>query len=238
MGRAYSLPLARPLLCRPLGQGEGVHEAVPFQIRSLFLLAFLACLPVGASALTLQLSTISSDETDPADLTADFEIDVVGTTLTIEVTNTDLNGAEFNINQIFFNGSDDVTSIAFDGATHSVAGDVTAAWAPLESSAFVNGAFGTFDYALTDGVGENNPNIIEPGEMITFSFTVNAGLTAEDFAVANAQGWQIAAKFVNGPDDDSAFGAGDGGFPPVPEPLTAALLASGLVGLVRMGRRR
>jgi hypothetical protein len=42
----------------------------------------------------------------------------------------------------------------------------------------------------------------------------------------------MGAKFVNGPGDDSAFGAN------VPEPSTASLLGLGLVGVAAIRRRR
>jgi hypothetical protein len=115
---------------------------------------------------------------------------------------------------------------------------VTAAWAPLESGPSPDG-FGVFDFGLTDGVGENNVNIIEPGESIAFVFTVNAGLADADFIVAQGEGYLVAAKFTNGPDDpedpgneDSAFGAS------TPEPGMLGLLALGFAGLlVAAGRR-
>jgi hypothetical protein len=99
--------------------------------------------------------------------------------------------------------------------------------------------FGTFDFGLTDGVGENNANIIEPGENIVFVFGVNAGLADADFIVGNDMDYLVAAKFVNGPDDpedpgneDSAFGAA------TPEPGMLGLLALGLAGLLVVARRR
>lgn len=52
---------------------------------------------------------------------------------------------------------------------------------------------------------------------------------------------QAAAKFVQGPEDDSAFAAANGdGFPPAgaPEPLVSVLLGTGLAGLHASGRRR
>jgi hypothetical protein len=208
-------------------------------MKLLRLLVFLVAATAAnqAQALTVQCCTATSEDPIvlPSDVSATFDFDVLGTTLTLVVTNTDLSALGFNINAIYFNASGDVTSVTFDSATHSVAGDVTAAWSPLLENEMVDG-FGVFDLGLDDGVGELNVNIIEPGEAVTFSFTVNAGLDPGDFVLENGSGWEIAAKFVNGPGDLSTFGAGDDDFPPAPEP---ALL--GLVGLAVLGwagRRR
>jgi hypothetical protein len=51
----------------------------------------------------------------------------------------------------------------------------------------------------------------------------------------------VAAKFINGGNvyggpNDSASGASPAGFPPIPEPSSAALLIAGLGGLLAAGR--
>jgi hypothetical protein len=181
-----------------------------------------------ASATTINLSSVSSDATPASQLDASFDFSVAGTTLTLTVTNT---GSDFNINQIYFNGSDDVVSLSLASATHSAAGDVTSVWAPVEPGSSADG-FGAFDFALTDGVGETNVNIMEPGESIVFAFSITGAgaYTDADFIVGNVNDYLAAAKFVNGPGDDSAFGT-------VPEPGTLALLALGAAGLA-LGRCR
>ena len=192
----------------------------------------------GAGATTVACCDVSSDATPASQLDITFDFSVVGTTLTVTVTNDDGGGFGFNVTEIYFNGSANVTSVSFTSATHSVAGDVTAAWAPLESGPSPDG-FGVFDFGLTDGVGETNVNIIEPGESIAFVFTVNAGLADADFIVAQGEGYLVAAKFTNGPEDpespedeDSAFGAS------TPEPGMLGLFAVGLAGLGLAARRR
>ncbi len=192
----------------------------------------------GAGATTVPCCDASSDATPASQLDITFDFSVVGTTLTVTVTNNDGGGFGFNVNEIFFNGSSNVTSLSFTSATHNVAGDVTAAWAPLEPNTMVDG-FGIFDFGLTDGTGETNPNIIMPGENIVFLFTVNAGLADTDFIVANSGGYLVAAKFTNGPDDpedpgneDSAYGAA------TPEPAMLGLFALGIAGLLVVARRR
>jgi hypothetical protein len=199
-----------------------------------FAAAALLALGSSASATTITLSTVSSDATPVSQLDATLDFVVSGTTLTLTLTNT---GVDFNVNQVYFNGSGLVSTLSLISATHSVAGDVLAAWAPIELGSSADG-FGAFDYALTDGVGQTNPNILNPGENVVFVFTVNAGLTDSDFIVGNVNDYVAAAKFVNGPadpespeDEDSAFGT-------VPEPATSLLLVLGLAGLAFAGRQR
>jgi hypothetical protein len=203
----------------------------------LLLAALLLGLASPALATTIvNLSSVSSDATDPALLDAEFEFSVAGTTLTLTVTNT---GSDFNINEIYFNASGSVTGLTLSSATHSVQGDVSAAWLPIELGSSPDG-FGAFDFGLTDGVGANNPNIIEPGEDIVFVFSISGGggYTDADFIVANLNDYTAAAKFVNGPDDPESPGDEDSAFGAVPEPLTAWLLAAGLAGLLAAGRKR
>lgn len=185
-----------------------------------------------AGAGTIVCCELSSDATPASDFDAVFEFEVAGTTLTLTVTNTD-GGAGFNINEIYFNASSDVTSLSFTSATHSVALDVTTAWSPLETNPMVDG-FDVFDFGLTDGMGETNPDVMEPGESIVFLFAVNAGLDQSDFTVGNGSGYTVAARFVNGPGDDSGFGTTT----QIPEPATLGILGLGLAGLVVASRRR
>jgi hypothetical protein len=201
------------------------------------LVAVLLGLASPALATTIvTLSTVSSDATDPSLLDAEFEFSVSGTTLTLTVTNT---GSDFNINEIYFNASGSVTGLTLSSATHSVAGDVSAAWLPIELGSSPDG-FGAFTFGLTDGVGETNDNIIEPGEDIEFVFAISGGGTYSDadFIVGNENGYTAAAKFVNGPDDPELPGDEDSAFGTVPEPLTAWLLAAGLAGFLAARRKR
>lgn len=216
-----------------------------------FGLALAAALTLATPGLatTISLSSVSSDGTPASQLDADFDFSVSGSTLTLTVTNT---GSDFNINEIYFNASGLVSGLSLTSATHNVAGDVSAAWLPIEVGSSADG-FGTFDFALTDGVGETNVNVIEPGEEIVFVFSItgSGGYADADFIVANEDGYQAAAKFVNGPPDPEcvglteptemcpgAAGTEDSAFGAVPEPLLGWLVAVGLGAAVAAGRKR
>lgn len=195
-----------------------------------------------ADALTITLSDMSSDSTPASTLDAVLDFTVLGgNQLQIVATNTTTAPDEFNINQLFWMGSGDVTSLTLVSATHSVEGDVFDAWNPVETVVHVAG-FGDFDFGLTEGVGETNPDVIQPGNSVTFVFDITGACATaldcdpvDDFlSVATANGKSVAGKFVNGPGDDSAFGASA----PIPEPGTFALGALGLLGLALQSRLR
>jgi hypothetical protein len=190
-----------------------------------------------AQASTINLSSVSSDATPASSLSATIDTQILGgDTLQLTVTNDTTAPNEFNINQVYFNGSDDVTSLVLSTATHSDIGDVLGDWAPVVHVAGANG-FGDFDFGLLDGEGENDPWLIGPTESIVYVLAITGNCataydcTMDDFNVGNANGFTFAAKFVNGPDDDSAFGT-------VPEPATALLVPLGLGLACWRGRSR
>jgi hypothetical protein len=199
-------------------------------------LAVLLLAPGAALATTITLSNVSSDATNPGLLDADFDFSVSGATLTLTVYNT---GSDFNVNEVYFNAAAGVTTLSLSSATHSVNGDVSAAWLPIEIGPSPDG-FGAFDYGLTDGVGQTNPNIIGTGENVVFVFSINGGIgtfTDADFIQENGNGYTAAAKFVNGPDDPESPGDEDSAFGTVPEPGTFGLLGLGIAGLAALRRR-
>jgi hypothetical protein len=177
--------------------------------------AALGIAPVAsASVFELHLSDFSSDQTLANDLSATWEFSVVGDQLAITVTNDTVAPSEFNMNQLFWNGSAAPDAVMVSG-------------------------FGKFDFLLRNGQGETDPSLINPGETLGFMFTIFGGADAEDFATSfsvpsSPEGISviIAAKFVNGPGDDSAFGAA------VPAPGVLALI--GVAGVIagRPRRRR
>jgi len=209
------------------------------------VLAFALSLTLASpnQAATLNLSDVSSDATPAGDLLGTITFDVlVGDVLSLTLENQTVAPDAFNINGVWWNGDGGVTSLSLTSATHSANGDVLAAWSPIELGTSANG-FGAFDFALTDGVGAGNPNIIQPGQSIVFLMAITGSCTTtscttSNFILENAEGYLAASKFVNGPDDpespgfeDSAFGA------IIPEPSTVLLLATGL-SLLAAGRRR
>lgn len=214
--------------------------------RFLLLLGVGLAWSASASATTITLSDVSSDNTPASQLDATYEFMIsAATELTLTVTNTTDadavdNDAEFLMNGVWFNAMSNVTGLSLDSATHSVSGDVFAAWQPAVAGATPNG-FGSFDFGLDDGLGATNPNLIGAGENIVFVLTITGTgpFVMSDFEVANAQNYSAAGKFVSctGNDcvelDDSAFGAAI-----IPEPSTGLLLALGLAGLSTRRRTR
>jgi hypothetical protein len=211
--------------------------------RRLVLGALVALLLLAgqAGATTLSLSEFSSDFTDPHALAASLDFDVTGTTLTFTVTNlTDLANlqfgtGEYDMDAAYFNGSSDVSGLTLLSATHSVAGDVFGSWyLATSTNARRADGFGVYDFALLNDLHEP---LIGPSESLVFVFSISGSgpFAAADFIqLSSIPPGHIqalgAAKFLNGPGDNSAFGA-TADFPEVPEPGTLSLFALGAMGL-------
>lgn len=179
----------------------------------------------GATASIITLSQFSSDETDPALLSASFDFAVSGSMLTLSVTNDTLAPNDYLISAVYFNAPDGVT-LSFDGLT---------GWTFLTDQGA--DGFGRHDFALIDGQGQN-PAQIGPGETVLFSFTILAGsptpqsiLSSFSVIPPGNQPVVVAAKFRAGPGDDSAFGAS------IPAPGALPLVLGG-IALVNRRRRR
>jgi hypothetical protein len=212
--------------------------------KTALLVVASALMTGSAQAATIVLSQASTDETDPADLDAVLEFTIVGgDTLSLEIENN----SDYTINEIFFNSSDDVSSLSLASVSNG------SSWAPSTGpEGNKAGGFGTFDFAYAS---DGNDEGIQSGDTVTFEFDISGpcadtmSCTMADFVGPDTfsssppatQLAQAAAKFVQGPGDDSAFGAANGdGFPPVgvPEPTASLLLGLGLTGLYASGRRR
>ncbi len=195
--------------------------------RQTGLLAGAAALwcATGASASFIDLSTHSSDNTDPSRLSARLDFQVSGSTLTLSVTNGTSGSYEYTLNRLYFNvdPSSGVTGLELTRAPSG--------W-DLVTDKKVAG-FGYFDFGLIGGVG-NDPWNILPGETVVFTFEILGSAAGKgDFIRGlSTKGFVAASKFIRGPGDDSAFGAA------IPAPGALALLGAGaLLGCTRRRRR-
>lgn len=194
--------------------------------RCIFVLAgavSLCALAAHANAATIHLSTHSSDETPPSFFSATLEFSVTGSQMTLAVTNDTAVPFDYRITEVFFNGGSNVTGLSLIGAPANWS-LLTGAQAP---------GFGVFEYSVR--FNGNPPQAINAGATAFFTFNVTgAGFVAEDFitnfsTIPPGQMTAIAAaKFQDGPDNDSGTGAY------VPAPGAAAPL----LGLLAIASRR
>ncbi len=203
-------------------------------IVAIFVAAIMGVGLFDAQADVITLSGFSSDGTSPGDLDAIIEFSVAETILSIEVWNL-TDGPDsgedtgYDIMSIYFNATENVSGLTLT--------DPTSVWIlyPLSNHTKAGG-FGQFDFALIDGMG-NDPHQIDGEAFEIFTLTVEGmGVSASDFhsdlsvCPPGNSPMLVAAKFVNGPGDDSAFGA-------VPEPATVSLLGLGSLSLLRRRRK-
>ena len=182
-------------------------------------------LTTAVPASMIDLSDLSSEAgVSPGLLNATMEFSISGDTLTLTVTNNTADPDSFRMNELYFNAPDGVT-LTFDGSPGwSMSTNVSAA------------GFGTFDFGLDGGQGQSQAQIFA-ADVVAFTFTITGGApTMDDFVTffstippGNTPAI-VAAKFVGGPSDASAYGAA------IPAPGVLALL--GAAGLVSGRRRR
>ena len=196
-------------------------------------LALAVCLvgPCPAEASTiLQFSDFSSDETLPGDLTARVTFEVTGTQLQITIDNQ----SDYQIAQLYFNTHTELTGLDFSTSPNPD-------WTISGSGEFQDekvGGFGSFNWLIDFGSGDSR---LEAGDTTNLILD----MAGDDFSsiessISNTLSTippgdirvYAAIKFEAGPEDDSAFGA------VVPLPGTCLLLASGLLGLVAIKRRK
>ena len=202
-------------------KNRGTNAALAASFSSFFFA------PMLHAGTVLELSDRSSDETPASFLSASFHFSVSGDLLTLGVFNQTEAPFEFNLSEIFFNGASPVD-------------DLNLLTAPPGWSFLLNqraDGFGRFDFAL---IGEHGTNaaIIEPDDSAVFTFDIlgDGPFTDASFTTAmssippGSTSVVAAAKFVNGPGDDSAFGA------LVPEPVTGILVWSGWMAVLARKR--
>ena len=198
----------------------------------LFGLVALAPLLRGDGALAgvaLTLSDASSDETDAEMLDATLTFTVLDGTLTLTVRNDTAGADAFDISAVYFNVGADIADLSL------VLGEPGWSLLPRQRA----DGFGRFDFALLSVRG-NDPDEIAPGESSSFILDIEGAGSFHDLdfttdfrALPPGSTPSIAAaKFVNGPGDDSAFGV------VVSEPGTALLISICLGLLGRRSRHR
>lgn len=191
------------------------------------VVSFSAVTGTAHAGIVLTLSDLSSDETQPELLSATFDFIVDGDALQITVRN-DTDAADgFDIDAVYFNVRPGIDGLELTTLTDG--------W-QIMTDQRADG-FGTFDFSLQTA-GGNDPAEIAPQQAVTFMLQIQGDRPFDetDFTTQfsnippGSHPAIAAAKFVNGPGDDSAFGA------VVPEPTTIALLAFGAIALLRRPR--
>jgi hypothetical protein len=199
------------------------------RIRRPLLLAVVAMAALGlvfeAGAMAIQLSYESSDpELAAADLAATLDFEVVGSTLTLNVSN---DSTDFDLAGIYFNITASDATLALRSGPKD--------WileAPSDKNPTDIGAFGVFDSIVwVKGRKADNAKL-SPGDVASFTFSIDSAgpLTAEDFTaelsmIGEGEIAALAAGRI-GTGKDALIGATH-----APEPTTALLVGMGMMML-------
>lgn len=229
------------------------------------LLLFLAA-PAQAIPLEYTLSDMTSEQEEIDDdlcavapcgtpasvLDATVTVELSGSDLKITVDNNTSGGSgagDYDISEIWLN----ISGVTVNSVSPAGSGaGATSDGYDLAVPSTVDG-YGTFSVGIVvHGDVNQNDDLITAGQqnvMIILGCSDIGGCAAASI-VDTSKGKQVAAKFINGgavydegpgnklDGNDSAYGASGEGFPPIPEPGTAALLFVGLSGLLAATRRR
>lgn len=168
----------------------------------------------------LTLSDFSSDETSADVLDATLAFSVSGSVLTLSVSNETTSPNPFDLSAIYFNATPEVAGLALTGAP--------AGWELLVVQSA--DGFGTYDFALQSDLNADSAKIVS-GDTQDFIFDISGSgpfletfFTTEFSTIPPGETPGLAAaKFVSGPNDDSAFGV------VVPEPATLVLMLGGML---------
>lgn len=229
---------------RPGGYGRnGRKSRVSTGVFVLLLLLLASLAPLNAVATPITLSDASSDglQLQAVDMNATISFSVIGTELTLSITNSSTAPADpLAISEIFFNASSAVTGLTLVSApVHSSLGGLL--WEGLTGTGATG--FGTFDFSLkAERVGNGQARetgSVDSGQTVNFLFAIAGfGVTASDFGaefsipdIALGEVAAMGAALFKGAGNE-AYGA-DTVVNVVPEPGTALLLGLGLIGLAR-----
>lgn len=208
---------------------------------SIVMFAFCVTPVVGT---VLRLSEYCSDDEYSICLAkyldAELDFSVVGSTLTLSVSNLTPENEDdpsFKINKIYFNVTDNVEGLSLTDVTGPEDSATTGWDLGVSEDGFLVGGFGRFDVALVGGQGNHLP-VVEPGKTVSFVFQISGAGSFVDtdfITLSSPVGGHIVsyavAKFYN--DNTSAYGATN-----VPEPASAMMLGLGGVFFALRRRRR
>ena len=186
-----------------------------------------------AQASTYTLSDVSSDETLASVLDATISFDVTAGAadggddlLTITLFNQTTAPDAYAINEVYFNFTGASSLFGFD-STNTGAGVLNDNNVPDSAD-----GFGDFDAHITGF------ELASGGAEVWQIDLATVGIAMSDFDVLSSippgdiRAF-VALKFVQGPGDDSAYGAAV-----VPVPAAVWLFGSGLLGLIGVSRRK